>query len=180
MNKEALLASKVVAVTWGEAVLDPTVCVLSILIPICALGSANGNLLGAARCCMVGAQYGYVPEVFACIHKTRLTPMPGITLEGILAILIYLPSNIENLINFFSFSAWIFYGFTFVARFCCKFTKRNIEQVISVPIPLIVILVLISMYLVIAPLISSPSIGVFFCIDLDSIWTSILLFIYLS
>ncbi|CAF5227604.1 unnamed protein product, partial [Rotaria magnacalcarata] len=80
MNKEALLASKVVAVTWGEAVLDPTVCVLSILIPICALGSANGNLLGAARCCMVGAQYGYVPEVFACIHKTRLTPMPGITL----------------------------------------------------------------------------------------------------
>jgi hypothetical protein len=30
---------------------------------------------------MVGARSGYLPEVFACIQKRRLTPLPGIVLE---------------------------------------------------------------------------------------------------
>ncbi|CAF4475175.1 unnamed protein product [Rotaria socialis] len=126
MNKETLLASKVVAVTWGEAVLGPAVRVLPILILICALGSVNGSLFGVAQYCMVGVQYGYLPEVFACIHKTRLAPMSGIVFE--------------------------------------------------VPIPLIMIIVLISMYLVIAPLISSPSISFIFA----SIWILFGLVFYYS
>ena len=39
--------------------------ILPILISISALGSANGSLFAAARYCLVGAQYGYLPEVFA-------------------------------------------------------------------------------------------------------------------
>ena len=61
--------------------LGPVVRVLPILISISALGSANASLFGAARYCMVGAQYGYLPEVFACIHKRRLTPIPGVVFE---------------------------------------------------------------------------------------------------
>lgn len=67
--------------TWGEVVLGPVVRALPILISISALGTANGSLFGAARYCMVGAQYGYLPEVFACIQKRRLTPLPGVVLE---------------------------------------------------------------------------------------------------
>ncbi|CAF0917579.1 unnamed protein product [Rotaria sp. Silwood1] len=107
LSKAALLSSSAVAVTWGEVVLGPVVRALLILIAISALGSANGTLFAAARYCMVGAQYGYLPEVFACIHSKRLTPLPGIVLQ--------------------------------------------------VPIPLVVIVILISLYLVIAPLIYSPS-----------------------
>jgi amino acid transporter len=62
-------------------VLGPVVRALPILISISALGSSNGILFGAARDCMVGAQYGYLPELFACIHRQRLTPMPGVTLQ---------------------------------------------------------------------------------------------------
>ncbi len=54
---------------------------LPILISFSALGSGNGCLYGSARYCMVGAQYGYFPRVFSCIHKQRLTPVPGIILE---------------------------------------------------------------------------------------------------
>ncbi len=57
---------------------------LPIFISISALGSANGSLYGAARYCMVGAQYGYLPEVFTCLHIRRLTPLPGIVLEVVL------------------------------------------------------------------------------------------------
>ncbi|CAF3525129.1 unnamed protein product, partial [Rotaria sp. Silwood2] len=52
MNKEELLSSEAVAVTWGEAVLGPVVCALPILISVSALGSANANLFGSARYCM--------------------------------------------------------------------------------------------------------------------------------
>jgi hypothetical protein len=30
---------------------------------------------------MVGAQYGYLPEVFSFIQKHRLTPLPSIVLQ---------------------------------------------------------------------------------------------------
>ncbi|CAF3295502.1 unnamed protein product, partial [Rotaria sp. Silwood2] len=52
MNKEELLSSEAVAVTWGEAVLGPVVRALPILISVSALGSANANLFGSARYCM--------------------------------------------------------------------------------------------------------------------------------
>ncbi len=54
---------------------------LPILISISALGTANGSLFGGARYCMVGSQYGYLPEVFACIHTQRLTPLPGVIFQ---------------------------------------------------------------------------------------------------
>ncbi len=56
-------------------------CALPILVSLSALGTSNASLYGAARYCMVGAQYGYFPRVFSCIHKQRLTPVPGIILE---------------------------------------------------------------------------------------------------
>ncbi|CAF4972166.1 unnamed protein product, partial [Rotaria sp. Silwood1] len=67
--------------TWGNVVLGPVVRVLLILISISALGTCNGSLFMSGRYCMVGARYGYLPEVFACIQKQRLTPLPAIVLE---------------------------------------------------------------------------------------------------
>jgi len=55
--------------------------VLPILISISALGSANGTIFTSSRYCMVGAQYGYLPEIFSFIQKYRLTPLPSIVLQ---------------------------------------------------------------------------------------------------
>jgi L-type amino acid transporter 9 len=73
-----------------------------------------------------------LPEIFTGIHKQRLTPIPSLVLEGLLGIAMCIPSNIEGLIEFFSFVAWIFYGLTFVGTLCCKFTMKDAERVISV------------------------------------------------
>ncbi|CAF1229195.1 unnamed protein product, partial [Rotaria sordida] len=114
-------------------------------------GTANASLFA-------GAQYGYLPELFACIHRQRLTPLPGVVLKGFLAIIFCIPTNIYGLIDFFSFGAWMFHSLTFVATLCCKFTKKDTERVINIPIPLIVIIILISIYLVTIPVITSPNI----------------------
>jgi len=132
--------------------LGSAVRVLPIFISISALGSANAILFQSARYCMVGAQYGYLPEIFACIQTQRLTPLPGVVLQvlssmsylkimrslffffvkGVIAIIFCIPSNIYGLIDFFSFAAWIFYGLTFVATLCCKFTKKDAYRMIAV------------------------------------------------
>ena len=81
MDKAALLNSDAVAMTWGKAVLGPVVHALPILISLCALGTSNASLFTGGRYCMIGARYGYLPEVFACIQKKRLTPLPGIVFQ---------------------------------------------------------------------------------------------------
>ncbi|CAF1180369.1 unnamed protein product [Rotaria sordida] len=159
MNKAELLSSDAVAVTWGEAVLGPVVRLLPILISFSALGSANATIYTSGRYFMVGARYGYLPEIFSCIQKQRLTPLPSIILITILTIIYCIPSNIGNLIDFFSFVAWVFFGLTFVATICCKFTKPKAFRVIKVPIPIIIFMILVAIYLVIAPVISSPNVG---------------------
>jgi amino acid transporter len=67
-------------------VLGSAAIALPILISLSALGSANAILFEAGRYCMVGAQYGYLPELFACIHEKRLTPLPGIVFQVLLSI----------------------------------------------------------------------------------------------
>ncbi|CAF4051728.1 unnamed protein product, partial [Rotaria sordida] len=156
-NSEVVLNVEVS--TWGEAVLGPVVRLLPILISFSALGSANATIYTSGRYFMVGARYGYLPEIFSCIQKQRLTPLPSIILITILTIIYCIPSNIGNLIDFFSFVAWVFFGLTFVATICCKFTKPKAFRVIKVPIPIIIFMILVAIYLVIAPVISSPNVG---------------------
>ncbi|CAM4956179.1 unnamed protein product [Rotaria socialis] len=159
MNTAELLSSDAVAMTWGEAVLGPAVRVLTILVSFSALGSANAKIYTSGRYFMVGARYGYLPEMFSCIQKQRLTPLPSIVLMTILSIIYCIPSNIGNLIGFVSFVSWMFFGLTFLATIFCKFTKAKADRVIKVPIPVIIFMILVSIYLVIAPVISSPNIG---------------------
>ncbi|CAF4125391.1 unnamed protein product, partial [Adineta steineri] len=159
MSKAELLSSNAVAVTWGEVVLGPVVRALPILIAISALGSANGVIVQSSRYCMVGARYGYLPEIFACIQKQRLTPLPSIVLQVILSIAYCIPSNVRTLINFFSFVAWVFYGLSFVATLCCKWTKKDTHRVINIPIPILILNILIALYLILVPVISNPNFG---------------------
>ncbi|CAF4949119.1 unnamed protein product, partial [Rotaria sp. Silwood1] len=86
MNKAELLSSNAVAVTWGKVALGPAVRALVILISISALGTANLSLFAAARYCMVGAQYGYLPELFTYVQTQRLTPLPGVVFMVVFSI----------------------------------------------------------------------------------------------
>ncbi|CAF0938792.1 unnamed protein product [Adineta ricciae] len=152
MTKSALLSSDAVAMTWGEVVLGSVARVLPVLIALSALGSANGLTYTSARYCMVSACYGLVCflnefDSFDCFLKT------------ILAIIYCIPSDIEGLISYFSFVSWLFCGLTFVATLWCKFTKRDVLRLIKVPITLVIFIILICIYLVIAPVISYPNIG---------------------
>lgn len=66
--------------------------------------------------------------------------------------------TIDSLIDFFSFTAWIFYGGSMLALIVMRYTKPNYPRPYKVPIIIPVVVLVISMYLVVAPIIDTPRI----------------------
>ncbi|XP_017771323.1 PREDICTED: b(0,+)-type amino acid transporter 1-like [Nicrophorus vespilloides] len=66
--------------------------------------------------------------------------------------------TIDSLIDFFSFTAWIFYGGAMLALIVMRFTKPNYPRPYKVPIIIPVLVLVISIYLVIGPIIDQPTI----------------------
>lgn len=67
-------------------------------------------------------------EVMGMVHVKRFTPIPSLVLVSLIALLMIIPADIESLIDFFNFSAWIFYGLTMSALIVMRFTRKNAER----------------------------------------------------
>ena len=48
-----------------------------------------------------------------------------IKLQSIIALIMIIPGDIGSLIDFFSFTAWIFYGAAMLALIVMRFTKKD-------------------------------------------------------
>lgn len=66
--------------------------------------------------------------------------------------------TIDSLIDFFSFTAWIFYGGAMLALIVMRYTKPNYPRPYKVPIIIPLLVLVISAYLVAAPIIDKPQI----------------------
>lgn len=69
-----------------------------------------------------------------------------------------LHGTIDSLIDFFSFTAWIFYGGAMLALIVMRYTKPNHPRPYKVPIIIPVVVLVISVYLVAAPIFETPRI----------------------
>lgn len=69
-----------------------------------------------------------------------------------------IPGNIGSLIDFFSFTAWLFYGGTVATLLVFRYTKKDAKRPIKIPIVIPIVFVLIAIYLIIGPIIESPKI----------------------
>lgn len=69
-----------------------------------------------------------------------------------------LSGNIDSLIDFFSFTAWIFYGGSMVALLLMRRTRPNHPRPYKCPLVIPVLVLLISAYLIVAPIIDKPQI----------------------
>lgn len=66
--------------------------------------------------------------------------------------------TIDSLIDFFSFTAWIFYGGSMLALIVMRYTKPNYPRPYKVPIIIPIFVLIVSGYLVAAPIIEKPQI----------------------
>lgn len=160
MTTEQLLASPAVAVTWGDTVLGVAAIIIPLSVMISTFGAANGTAFSGGRVLYAAARNGDLPDVMSYIHCNKLTPLPSLIFTVGLALLMIIPGDIGSLIDFFSFTAWLFYLLTFLSLIYFRFrTKyRYAKRAYSVPLVIPIVMVLISLYLLIAPLVDDPRI----------------------
>ncbi|XP_059156072.1 b(0,+)-type amino acid transporter 1-like [Physella acuta] len=162
MSKETLLASNAVAATWGAEVLGAAAVLIPIFVTLSTFGAANGSCFTGGRLVYAAAREGHLPEVFSYIHVKKATPLPSLLLTTTVAIMMMIPGDIFSLIDFFSFAAWLFYGATMGSVLVLRYTRPDAPRPYRVPTVIPVIVLIISCYLVMAPIIQQPRIEFFY------------------
>ncbi|XP_074646049.1 b(0,+)-type amino acid transporter 1-like isoform X2 [Tubulanus polymorphus] len=158
MSKEEVLGSTAVAVTWGKDVLGSFVWVIPLSVAMSTFGACNGSIFCRARLIFAAARKGHLMDILSMVHVKQLTPLPSLVFTTIIAIIMVIPGDIFTLIDFLSFTAWLFYGLTMIAFLVLRYTMKDVHRPYKCPIPIAVIMLLISLYLVIAPIVQDPQI----------------------
>ena len=134
--------------TWIQWVIPACVC-------FSTFGASNGTLFGAARLTYASAREGHLMTTLSYCDVKRKTPSAALYFLTILSCLYVLPADFGTLLNYFSFTAWIFYGLTVLGVIVMRFTQPDRDRPIRVPLVIPIIFVAISSYLVVAPLIDN-------------------------
>ncbi|XP_050740397.1 b(0,+)-type amino acid transporter 1-like isoform X1 [Eriocheir sinensis] len=159
MSTDELLASETVAVLFGDRLFgNAGQVVMIIAVVMSTFGAANGSCFTSARLCFVAAREGHMVDVLSFVHTKKLTPSPALLFNASIALIMVIPSDIGSLIDFFSFTAWIFYGGAMTALLVMRYTMPDAPRPYKVPIIIPIIVLVISVYLVVGPIIDSPQI----------------------
>ncbi|KRG07389.1 b(0,+)-type amino acid transporter 1 isoform X2 [Drosophila mojavensis] len=158
MSAQEMIESEAVAVTFGNRILGALAWLMPLSVTVSTFGSANGTLFAAGRLCFAASREGHLLDILSYVHVRRLTPAPGLIFHSLIASAMVLHGTIDSLIDFFSFTAWIFYGGAMLALIVMRYTKPNHPRPYKVPIIIPVLVLVISVYLVAAPIFETPRI----------------------
>lgn len=160
MSPTEILTSDAVAVTWGNHVLGMAAFIIPVSVVVSSFGAGNGSCFTSGRLSFAAARENHLPDLLAYIHVFKYTPSPALIFNAILSILYVIPGNVNSLIDFFSFTAWLFYGLTMLALIRLRFKEpwkdKHRPYRVHISIPIFVFIV--SMYFVVAPIIEKPKI----------------------
>ncbi|XP_066290274.1 b(0,+)-type amino acid transporter 1-like isoform X1 [Branchiostoma lanceolatum] len=156
MTPSELLASGAVAVTLGNRFLGVMSWVVPFAVVCSTFGACNGSCFAASRLCYTAARKGHMVEILSMIHVKLLTPSPALIFNSLIALIMIIPNDFDAIINYFSFAAWMFYGATCMAHIVMRFTQPDAERPIRTPVIFPALVVVASLYLIVAPIISEP------------------------
>ncbi|XP_033967083.1 b(0,+)-type amino acid transporter 1 isoform X2 [Pseudochaenichthys georgianus] len=158
MTPKELMSSSAVAVTWGNKVLGSWGWTMSVAAALSAFGSLNGTFFSGGRVCFVAAREGHLPDILAMAHVSRLTPSPALIFTTVVSLLVLIPGDFQSIVNFFSFTAWFFYGITLSGLVYLKIKKPELPRPYKVPIILPILVIIVAIFLVLAPILDNPQI----------------------
>lgn len=113
----------------------------------CEMRSSNNMKINYTffRLCFAASREGHLLDILSYVHVRRLTPSPGLIFhvsklmqqtannknyivfcfQSLIAAAMVSYGTIDSLIDFFSFTAWIFYGGSMFALIVMRYTKPN-------------------------------------------------------
>uniref|UniRef100_H3AHW9 b(0,+)-type amino acid transporter 1 n=1 Tax=Latimeria chalumnae TaxID=7897 RepID=H3AHW9_LATCH len=158
MTPSEMTTSKAVAVTWGNKVLGSWAWLMPLSVVLSTFGSINGMFFTGGRVCYIAAREGQMPNILSMVHVRHFTPSPALIFTSIMSLIMIIPGNFGNLVNFFSFTAWIFYSMTFAGLLYLKIKKSDFPRAYKVPIIIPIFMLIAAVCLVVAPIVDNPKI----------------------
>ncbi|GFR82606.1 B(0,+)-type amino acid transporter 1 [Elysia marginata] len=158
MTKEEIMISHAVAVTWGDRMLGVMSWLIPCFVVASTFGSSNGCLFASGRLTFSAGREGHFPKVLSFLRIGANTPVPAVMFTTLLSLCLIIPGDLSTLIDFFSFASWLFYGLTTASLLILRVTEPKMHRPYKVPIPVPVIVLLASIYLVIAPIVQNPGV----------------------
>jgi len=157
LHIEEMIFSRAVAVTFGRKFLGVFSWLIPIGVAISTFGGCNGYTLTCPRLLYTVAKDGSMPEVLAMFHRKKATPVPAIVFNTVISILVLFPNDFGTLVNYFSFSMWLFHGASAVALIVLRVKQPSRHRPYKVPIIIPIIVILVAIFLVFYPIISNPA-----------------------
>ncbi|XP_033625653.1 b(0,+)-type amino acid transporter 1-like [Asterias rubens] len=164
MTPAELLSSNAVAVTFASRTLGPMAWIIPFFVCCSTFGAANGSVFASGRLAFVTAREGHTVDVLSMVHVKRYTPVPALIFQAVIALIMIIPGDFDTLVNYFSFTAWLFYGATVGALLILRYKRPDVHRPIKVPIFIPIIVLIASVYLVIAPIIDEPALEYLFAL----------------
>jgi len=158
MSPFTLINSPAVGFTFGERVLGVFKWIIPAFVSWSVLGACLGSCFAAGRISFVAARENQFPQILSMLNVNYLTPAPAVLLNGLLAILMVIPNDFNSLVNYFSFSMWVFHFGTCAALLYFRWERPNVKRPIKVPIFIPIVVCLCAILLILTPLVDKPEI----------------------
>ncbi|XP_068573376.1 cystine/glutamate transporter isoform X1 [Cebidichthys violaceus] len=156
MTPAELLLSEAVAVTFANRALQGLASVIPFLVAMSCLGALNGGIFGSPRMLFVAAREGHWPPIFSMIHIRRRTPLPAVLFLYPLMVVVLITGEIYQLINFVSFSRWLFIALATLGMLLHRHRFPNHPRPFKVPLALVVTFTVVCFFIVGLSLYSDP------------------------
>ncbi|XP_056089424.1 cystine/glutamate transporter [Rhinichthys klamathensis goyatoka] len=156
MTADELLISDAVAVTFAGRALQGIAPAIPILVALSCLGALNGGFFGSPRMLFVGAREGHFPVIFSMIHIRRQTPLPAVLFLYPLVIIMLARGEIFQLINFASFSRWLFIAMATLGMIIHRYRFPEHPRPFKVPLAFAMVFTIVCFFIVGLSLYSDP------------------------
>ncbi|XP_018425925.1 PREDICTED: cystine/glutamate transporter-like [Nanorana parkeri] len=156
LTASEVLTSEAVAMSFAERTLKQGSWVISILVAMSCFGALNGGIFASSRMLFVASREGHWPPLFSMIHIRRHTPLPALLLMMPLVFLMIGIGDIYGLLNFYSFSRWLFMGLVTIGLILHRRKYPELPRPFKVPLIFPIVFSTMCLFIVSMSLYSDP------------------------
>ncbi|XP_053322702.1 solute carrier family 7 member 13 [Spea bombifrons] len=158
LTPKEIVSSAAVSVTWADRTIPSVAWIIPVSVAISIFGSLNGGMFMLGRLNYAGSKQGHLPALISMLHVHHLTPAPAMIISTIIASIFVIPSDLLSLTNYFTFCSWLLVGLTSTSLIVLRFREPKLHRPYKVFLPIAFVVVGVSLFLVLAPIIQSPKV----------------------